>query len=302
MLHSRMLRYLDEVARAGSIRRAAERLNVASSAINRQILTLERELGTPIFQRLPRRLRLTAAGEVLISHVRQTLKEHERVQAQILDLKGLHGGAVTLVTMNGLASGLVPRIVAEFSHQHPRIKTTVRSLFAEQIVHTVSEVEADLGLAYNLPQDPRLQVIEAFETRLGAVVSPRHPLARRSPVRLSECAEFPLILADSSMTIHQIMTAAFARSNLIVEPTYLSNSIEFLKFLARAGEGVTFLSATDVAEEERAGELVYIPIADRSVHKQALALLHRRSQALDPAANLLAETIRGAVRDLVRQP
>jgi DNA-binding transcriptional LysR family regulator len=302
MLHSRMLRYLDEVVRAGSIRRAADRLNVASSAINRQILSLEQELGTPIFQRLPRRLRLTAAGEVLISHVRQTLKEHERVQAQILDLKGLRSGEVTLATMNGLASGLVPRIVAEFSHKHPRIKTTVRSLFVEQIVHTVSEGEADLGLGYNLPDDPRLQVIDVFETRLGAVVSPRHPLARRSPVRLSECADFPLILADSSMTIHQIMTAAFARSNLVVEPTYVSNSIEFLKFLARAGEGVTFLSATDVAEEARAGELVYLPIADRSVRKQALSLLHRRNRALDPAANMLAESIRGAVRDLIQNP
>ncbi len=51
MLHSRMLRYLDEVARCGSIRQAAERLNVASSAINRQILALEAELGTPIFHR-----------------------------------------------------------------------------------------------------------------------------------------------------------------------------------------------------------------------------------------------------------
>src|SRR5579862_8524095 len=60
MLHSRLLRYLDEVSRLGSIRKAAVRLNVASSAINRQILALENELGAPIFERMPRRLRLTA--------------------------------------------------------------------------------------------------------------------------------------------------------------------------------------------------------------------------------------------------
>ena len=106
MLHSRMLRYLDEVARCGSIRQAAERLNVASSAINRQILALEAELGTPIFQRLPRKLRLTATGELVIGHVRETLKEHRRVQSRIHDLKGLGAGEVTLATMNGLAGGL----------------------------------------------------------------------------------------------------------------------------------------------------------------------------------------------------
>src|SRR6204780_3313840 len=89
MLHSRLLRYLDEVSRLGSIRKAAVRLNIASSAINRQILALENELGAPIFERMPRRLRLTATGEVLIAHVRDTLKGHQRAQAQIKGLKGL---------------------------------------------------------------------------------------------------------------------------------------------------------------------------------------------------------------------
>ncbi|MFT9298953.1 MAG: LysR family transcriptional regulator, partial [Gluconobacter sp.] len=74
MLHSRLLIYLDTVARCGSIRKAGEQLNVASTAINRQILTLEDNLGTPIFQRLPRKLVLTAAGEILLAHVRETLK------------------------------------------------------------------------------------------------------------------------------------------------------------------------------------------------------------------------------------
>src|SRR5258708_13945765 len=95
MLHSRMLRYLDEVARCGSIRQAAERLNVASSAINRQILALEAELGTPIFHRLPRRLRLTATGEVVISHVRETLKEHRRGQKRHPQLQGPSVGQLT---------------------------------------------------------------------------------------------------------------------------------------------------------------------------------------------------------------
>ena len=71
----RLLRYLDEVARLGSIRKAASRLNVASSAINRQILALENEIGAPIFERMPRRLRLTSTGEVLIAHVRETLRD-----------------------------------------------------------------------------------------------------------------------------------------------------------------------------------------------------------------------------------
>ena len=108
MLHSRLLNYVDEVARTGSIRKAASHLNVAASAISRQILALESQLGTPIFHRLPKKLILTAAGEVLIGHVRQTLKELTRAQGKIEELKGLRRGEITVAMMSGLASNLVP--------------------------------------------------------------------------------------------------------------------------------------------------------------------------------------------------
>ena len=121
MLHSRLLKYLDEVSRLGSIRKAASRLNVASSAINRQILALENDLGPPIFERMPRRLRLTSTGEILIAHVRETLKGHQRVEAQIEALKGLARGEVTIATMNGLAAGPLPRFLNSILDRHPRI-------------------------------------------------------------------------------------------------------------------------------------------------------------------------------------
>jgi DNA-binding transcriptional LysR family regulator len=94
LLHSQLLRYLDEVARSGSIRKASAKLNIASSSINRQILALEEELGSPIFHRLHRQLRLTPTGELLIGHVRRTLKDLGRTVGQIEDLKGIRRGEV----------------------------------------------------------------------------------------------------------------------------------------------------------------------------------------------------------------
>ena len=82
MLHSRKLQYIDEIARCGSIRKAAQRLNVASSAVNRQILALEEEFGAPLFERLPRGLRLTAAGEMCVEHIREVLKREGTVAAE----------------------------------------------------------------------------------------------------------------------------------------------------------------------------------------------------------------------------
>ncbi|MDI7066543.1 LysR family transcriptional regulator, partial [Klebsiella pneumoniae] len=105
MLHSRLLRYLDEVARSGSIRGAGEKLHIAPSAINKHLLLLEEEIGEPLFERLPRGLRPTPAGEILLAHVRRTILEYRQVEAEIRDLKTLQKGEVIIATVTGLASG-----------------------------------------------------------------------------------------------------------------------------------------------------------------------------------------------------
>src|SRR6201987_1570215 len=153
MLHSRLLTYVDEVARTGSIRKAASHLNVAASAISRQILSLETQLGTPIFQRLPKKLILTAAGEVLIGHIRQTLKEMKREQAKIEKKKWLMRGEITVAMMSGLSSNLVPGTVKEFRVANPRVKLNL-TLFnnGAEIQSAVANGEADLAIGFDLTQ------------------------------------------------------------------------------------------------------------------------------------------------------
>src|SRR6202165_35778 len=92
MKHLRIMRYVDEVARTGSIRKAADHLNVTASAVNRRIMDLEEELGAQLFERRPRGVRLTAAGEVLVHYLREQDGEVERMKSQIEDLKGLRRG------------------------------------------------------------------------------------------------------------------------------------------------------------------------------------------------------------------
>jgi len=294
MLHARTLRYLDEVARQGSIRAAAERLNVSSSAVNRQILELESDLGAPIFHRLPKKLRLTPMGEVLIAHVRQTLKDYERVEMRIQDLKGARGGEVTLATMNGLAGGLIPPVIASFREAHPRVQVSVRSLFADDIINAVLSGEADLGLAYNIADTPGLTPRAVYHTRLGAIVTADHPLALRSPARLADCLDYPVVLGDQSMTIYGLVMSAFAQADLPFSPSYQSNSIDFMKAMVRDTNTncVTFLSRIDVAEEQRRGSLVYVTIRDRFLSGQTLTLVRRSKGVLDVAVNLLEEAIK----------
>ncbi|MCK8785304.1 LysR substrate-binding domain-containing protein [Roseomonas sp. NAR14] len=184
MLHSRLLTYLDAVARIGTIRGAAERLGIAASSINRQIIALEEAYGVRLFERLPRRLRLTVAGELLIAHVRQTLREHDRLRARFADLRGQRRGLVRVATMGGLANTLMPPLVAWMRREHPYVKLVVRALPLDGVVAAVLAGEAELGLGYQLPADQKLRLLLRLPVRIGAVVAPSHPLAQppdRSP-------------------------------------------------------------------------------------------------------------------------
>jgi len=300
MLHARILVYLDEVARLGSIRRAATRLNVASSAINRQILALETQLGAPIFERMPRRLRLTATGEVLIAHVRETLKSHQRVTAQIEALKGLKRGEVTIATMNGIAAGPLPRFIDSIMASHPRVHIRVKVVPLDQIPNAVLTGDADIALGYNYPITPGLRVVASHDIHLGAVVAPNHPLTKRRPAWLADCLEYPLVIGDRSMTIRPIVDMAFTRAGLPLHPTIETNSIEFMSRIARAGRAVSFLNPVDVDVHTARGELVFIPFHDLNVEPVTMKLAVRARGTLDAFPSVLVEELRQAMPMLRR--
>ena len=126
MKHLRILRYVDEVARAGSIRKAADQLNVTASAVNRRIMDLEEELGSQLFERRPRGVRLTAAGEVFVHYLRQQDGDVERMKSQIEDLKGMRRGTVRIACSQALALEFLPREIGEFRKRHPLVAFDVK--------------------------------------------------------------------------------------------------------------------------------------------------------------------------------
>ena len=99
----RLYLYFDAIIRHGSIRGAAEALRIASSALNRRVLDLEREAGTTLFERLPNGVRLTAAGEIFAAHVRRTLADVRQVGEQIQERAGRLSGSVAIGDATGVA-------------------------------------------------------------------------------------------------------------------------------------------------------------------------------------------------------
>jgi DNA-binding transcriptional LysR family regulator len=294
MLHARMLKYLDEIARAGSIRKAAERLNVASSAINRQVLSLEQQLGGPIFERLPRRMRLTAMGELLILHVRQTLKEQEQLNERIGALKGLQSGRVKIATIAMLAQRPLLAVMARLRQRYTFLKLRVEVDLLGEVTSALLNGDVDLALAYDIPYSPRLEVIGEYDQSLGAVMAPEHPLAGRAEIRLSECLDFPLAIPDGRISIRPILERALP-SNATLSPALESNSIEMLRDMAHLCPHITFLNELDIAPELVRGDLTLVPVRELSALRQKLVLACRLDSALDPATYLVAQEIKAVL-------
>lgn len=292
MLHSRMLVYLDAVARAGSIRRAAERLGIAASSINRQILALETEYGVALFERLPRRLRLTAAGELLIAHVRHTLHEQTRLRGQFIELQGRRRGLVRIATIGGLVPSVLPPLIAWMQAHHPFVKLVVRAMPLDAVVAAVVAGEAELGIGYQLPADPRLRVLARMASRVGAVMAPDHPLAGRADVALADCVGFPMVIPDASITIGALLADAFARAAIAVETLVETNSIELLRHAAAIGDTIAFLSEIEAEVDVRSGALAFVALRGPQAPVQELHLVARRSGGLDATQSRIAEELR----------
>ena len=294
MLSQRVMHYIDEVARCGSMRKAATHLNVASSAINRQILALEEELGTPLFKRLPRRLQLTAAGEVLLDHIRHTRKNYERTRMIIDEMKGLRRGEVTIAVMSGPSGSIVPPVLESFRTDHPRARATVLVLSGPEIVNAVAQGEADIGLAFDLPRNSGIRLALSYPYALGAVMRPDHPLARSRSLQFSDCQTYPLVIADVSMAIRPHIEALAQRHGLSLEAGVETNSIEVMRRMTMAGDLITVLTPIDILLERDARQLAYVPF-DAGVTLIQHLMLITRDRAVNPLAGLLIERFRVAL-------
>jgi len=288
LLHGRMLRYLDVVARVGTIRKAAAQLNIASSAINRQIIALEEELGEPLFERMPRRMRLTAAGEVLIQHVRETLRAHEQTMQQIEAMKGLKRGAITLATTLGLSAGPMSQIISDYVDSYPRVRVRVSSAVTEGIANAVMNGEATLGLAYSIPPRPGLKTLFAVDLPLGAIVATGHPLASRDRLRLSELLDYRLVIAEPGMSLRTVIDVAFSRFEAVA-PVLETNSVELMRNFVAASDAVALLNPLDVVTELASQRLAFIPLDDENLHPQTLRLISRSNDPLDSIASHFAQ-------------
>lgn len=291
------LRYFEMVARERSIRRAAIRLNVAPSAVNRQVLRLEQELGVPIFERLPRGMRLTQAGELLLLGTQQARRELDVAVSKVDALRGVRRGHVTIATLQFMMDAVLPSVIAVVRRSFPGITLSVSAGSSAEIVRGVSDGEVDCGVCWSPRPGLPLTVLARIDAPFGALVRRGHPLATRGQVRLRDCLEFPLIFPARGMELRALLDRVLAGFPSAATPVVETSSLDLMLQLARNGTGVAVVSAVAVPQSARR-DLVHLPFVERAFSGARLAVFIRRNRALPLAASTVLETLVHRLREL----
>ena len=163
------------------------------------MLDLEAEVGSPSFERLPRGVRATAAGELLLAYVRRSLKELRLVEAQIDGLRGLVHGRVHIAVAESVTGRMLPDAIAEYHGRHPGVGFSVRVGGPKEIASALLRDKVELILTHEHSDDPEMVVLAETFQPLCVLVTPEHPLAARSQVRLSECVAYPIAMPDETL-------------------------------------------------------------------------------------------------------
>jgi DNA-binding transcriptional LysR family regulator len=275
-LQETSLRYFLEVVRCGSLTEAATRLNVSASAISRQVAMLEELLGMPLFERRPRGMSPSPAGELLAAHARRGALEAERVMSDIQGLQGLQRGHVRIACSSGFANEFLPQAIVAFRALHPGIQFELKACDPAEVSEAVLLGDTDIGLTYSRAAMQGVRVAHRQRASVFALMRPDHALAKQRSVTLAQMLPFPIGLSGPDTTVRQLFDVACGNRGVVFEPALVTNRFEALASFVLHGGGLAIAGEITVRERVRRGELHAAEIRergmrDRSVELQTLA-------------------------------
>jgi len=222
------LRFIDAVAREKSIRKAAEKLAITSTALNRRILQIEDEIGQPLFERLASGVRLNTAGEIFVQHIRNQTAELARVQSQIADLSGMRRGHIRIAGGAESMQHFLPEAISNYRAEHPAVTFDVLRHNGVEAEEALRTMDADIALIFEPIKTANFQTMATARQPLYCLMAETHPLARNPVVRIRDCHEFPTILPGDDDGIRQLLNVGLIRRNIELRPVIETNSHEFL--------------------------------------------------------------------------
>lgn len=277
------LRYVLAVARAGNFSRAAEELFLSQPSLSVQIRKLEKELDVALFERLGRKVILTAAGEVFVEHVELALAQLDQARERTAEVRGLRAGRVSLGVLPSVGAGLLPKVLSTFRAEHPdvEVRLTEHNVSAD-FERMVASGQLDIAVIRMPWARPGLGGQVLLKEPFAALLPPGHALADRDELALSALAaeNFVAMRRDYGLRelMEQVCLAAGFEPTVTVETTQLS----VLHGMVASGLGVSVLP-----ELAAAGYPDSVRLVDDEAARELGVVWRTRSMLSPPAAAFL---------------
>jgi len=278
------------VAEEGSVSRGADRLCISQPAVSKQLAVLEASLKTRLFDRLPKGVRLTDAGHLLLGYARRLSALEREAERAMGELQGLTRGSLTLGASLTVGAYLVPELLAEYSRRHPHIALTLTVANTETIQGMLRDGRLDLALTEGFAEDPDLDAAVFAHDELVAIAPPGHPLLVGGPVPAARLLQQPLILREPGSGTRAVLERALAALGLTARPLMSLGSTEAIKRAVAAGLGLAVVSRLAVGLELETGRLALLPLSGLALHRP-LHRLSRRGASESRAARAFRELL-----------
>ncbi|WP_353154714.1 LysR family transcriptional regulator [Pollutimonas bauzanensis] len=267
-------RYFLEVAATGSIKRAAARLHIASSALSRQISRLEETTEARLFERRREGMVLTQAGELLADHVRRVAMDSDGVLRHIRNLQHVAHSTIRIGTNEGVAHNLLPDVLAQYRQQYPEVTFQVRVGSPGFVQRCLREGSIDIGLMFSLKPGSDVEVRHEIPSPICAIMGKGHPLADHTRLELEDLKNYPLAMTDSGTTVQllfDVLSSGGDGSHF--NPAYSSNSSSLIRALVEGGHAVTLAGEITLCHALAQGSLIAVPLADEALPTRSLQVL-----------------------------
>jgi len=279
------------VAEEAGMSREAERLCISQPAVSKQIKDLEAALGVMLFDRLPRGIRLTQAGEVLAGHARRLFAVEANAERAIAELKGLVQGRLTVGASLTIGDYLLPQILGAYRKKHPGIELRLEIANTHVIQQKLRENALDVGLTEGFAEDGDLEAEVFGEDTLAAVVPPGHPLLQENTVPAARfCAE-PFLMREPGSGTREVVERALAQRGIVVQPAMSLGSTEAIKRGVASGLGVAIVSKLALELEFSAGLLCPLALSDLTITRP-LHLVRLRGKSEGAAVQAFVKVLK----------
>lgn len=291
------LRAFHAVAQSGSIRKAAEQLDVAPSSVSRKIALLEYQIGTALLERKSSGVALTHAGIMVAEYARSVVLDYDSLRADLNDARGSRHKLVRLETVESIVSGGLIEATTEFRKKFDTVLFRITIVPAPQVVEDVQRGECDLGITFCCPPHSDVITLASIPEPITLVVSTSHPLAEVSRATLEDLKGIPLALPDVTFGVRRIFDRAVQEAGLSgdIVAAITSNSFEALRDFVRCDAGAAILPYRAVLRESTYKWLKAVSIDHPSFARSTIDVIalrkHRLPRIVSSFIELLGSTL-----------